>query len=77
MGFTDYKNASRFTDVMVVYHDTREFTERRFLMVEILYKGQQAWVSPMALSAVRGDSIAIFEFYCKCLRIYFIGIYSE
>ena len=46
--------------------------ERLFLMDETLYKGQQAWVSPMALSAVRGDSIAIFEellqFYCKCLE---------
>ena len=65
----------------VVSHDTREFMKRRFLMVETLYTGQQAWVSPMALSAVQGDSIAIFEellqFYCKCLRIYFIGIYSE
>ena len=56
MGFTDYKDASRtirtgFTDIMVFSHETREFTERRFLMVETLYKGQQAWVSPMALSA--------------------------
>ena len=33
----------------------------------------------MALSAVQGDSTAIVEellqFYCKFLRIYFIGIY--
>ena len=66
MEFTDYKDASKtiwtgFTDVMVVSHDTREFMERRFLMDETLYKGQQAWVSPMALSAIRGDSITIFE----------------
>ena len=57
MAFTNYKDASRtirtgFTDVMVVSHDTQEFTERRFLMDETLYKGQQAWLSPMALSAI-------------------------
>ena len=44
MGFTDYKDASRtirtgFTDVMVVSHDTLEFMERRFLMVETLFIG--------------------------------------
>ena len=53
MGFTDDKDTSRtirtgFTDVIVVSHDTREFTERRFLMDESLFKGHQAWVSPMA-----------------------------
>ena len=57
MGFTDDKDASRtirmgFTDVIVVSHDIREFMERRFLMDESLYKGHQAWVSRMALSAV-------------------------
>ena len=90
MGFMDYKDASRtirtgFTDVMAVSHDPLEFTERHFLMDETLYKGQQVWVSPMAFSPIRGDSAAIFEellqfycsSYCKCLRIYFIGIYSE
>ena len=61
----DDKDVSRtiragFTDVIVVSHDTREFTERHFLMDESLYKGHQAWVSWMALSAVRGDPTAIF-----------------
>ena len=65
MGFTDDKDASRtirtgFTDGSVVSYDTREFTERRFLTDKSLYKGHQAWVSQMALSAVRGDPTAIF-----------------
>ena len=64
MGFTDDKNTSRtirtgFTDVIIVSHDTWEFTERRFLMDKSLYKWHQAWVQ-MALSAVRGDPAAIF-----------------
>ena len=47
-GFTDDKEASRtirtgFTDRFVVSHDTREVTERRFLMDESLYKGHLAW----------------------------------
>ena len=55
---------------MLVSHDTREFMERRFLMDETLYKGQQAWVSPMALSAVRGDSTAIFgELYSSTVNV--------
>ena len=57
MGFMDDKDASRtirmgFTDGIVVSHDTREFTERHFVMDESLYKGYQAWVSRMALSTV-------------------------
>ena len=65
MGFKDDKVASRtirkgFTDVIVVSHDTLEFTERCFLMDKSLYNGHQAWVSQMALSAVQGDPIAIF-----------------
>ena len=44
MGFIDDKDASRtirtgFMDRFVVSHDTREFTERRFLMDKSLYKG--------------------------------------
>ena len=62
---TDDKDASRtirmgFTDGIVVSHNTREFTETRFLMDESLYKGHQAWVSWMTLSAIRGDPTAIF-----------------
>ena len=64
MGFTDDKDASRFTDVIVVSHDIREFTERHFLMDESLYKGHQAWVSEMALSAVRDDP------YCNFWELY-------
>ena len=65
MGFTDDKDVSRtirmwFTDVIVVYNDTREFTERHFLMDEILYKRHHARVSQMALSAIQGDPTAIF-----------------
>ena len=33
-----------FTDRFVVSHDTREVTERRFLMDESLYKGHLAWL---------------------------------
>ena len=44
MGFMDDKDASRtirtgLMDVIVVSHDTREFTERQFLMDESLYRG--------------------------------------
>ena len=43
MGFMDDKDASRtirmgLTDRIVVSHDTRELTERRFLMDKSLYK---------------------------------------
>ena len=43
-GFTDEKDTSRtiragLRDRIVVSHDTRELTERRFLMHESLYKG--------------------------------------
>ena len=63
MGFTDDKDAARtirmeFT--LVVSHDTWEFMEICFLMNESLYKGYQAWVSQMALFAVRGYPTAIF-----------------
>ena len=49
MGFTDKKDASStirtgFIDRIVVSHDTRELTERRFLMHKSLYKGHLAWV---------------------------------
>ena len=47
-------------DVIIVSHNTREFTERCSLMDESLYKGYQGWVSRMALSAVRRDPTAIF-----------------
>ena len=85
MGFTDDKDASRtirtgFMNVIVVSHDTQEFTERRFLMNKSLYKGHQAWLSQIALSAVLGDPVVIFgnlQLCCKCLTIYFVGIYSE
>ena len=48
-GLTDDKDASRtirtgFTDRIVVSHDTREITERRFLMDKSLCKGHLAWV---------------------------------
>ena len=48
-GFTDNKDASRtirirFTDGIIVSHDTRELTERHFLMDESLYKGHLAWL---------------------------------
>ena len=48
-GFTDEEDASRtirtgFTDRIVVSHDTRELTEKRFLMHESLYKGHLAWL---------------------------------
>ena len=75
MGFTDDKDASRtirrvFTDVIVVSHDTQEFTERRFLMDESLYKGHQAWISWMALSAVRGDPYCNFwELYSSTVNV--------
>ena len=52
-----------FTDIMVV---SVEFTERRFLMDETLYKGQQAWVYLMALSAVRGEANLVFNTFVKC-----------
>ena len=49
MGFTDEKDASRtirtgFMDRNVVSHDTRELTERCFIMHESLYKGHFAWL---------------------------------
>ena len=75
MEFTDDKDTSRtirtgFMNVMVVSHNTQEFTERCFLRDETLYKGQQAWVSPMALSAILGDSIAIFgELYSSTVNV--------
>ena len=48
MGFTDNKDASKtivtgFTDRFVVSHDTREFTERCFLMDQSLCKGLLAF----------------------------------
>ena len=69
MGFMDDKDASRtirtgFTDGIVVSHHTQEFTERHFLMDESLYKGHQAWVSRMALSAVQ-----FWEFYSSTVNI--------
>ena len=49
MGFTDDKEALRtmktgFTDRFVVSYDTREVTERCFLMDKSLYKGHLAWL---------------------------------
>ena len=50
LGFMDNKDASRtirtrFMDrFMVTPRHTREFTERRFLMYESLYKGRLAWL---------------------------------
>ena len=75
MGFTDDKDSSRtirmgFTDVIVVSHNIWEFTERRFLTDESLYKRHQAWVSRIALSAVRGDSYCNFwELYSSTVNI--------
>ena len=47
--FTDDKDTSRtirmgFMDRIIVSQDTRELTERPFLMDESLYKGHLAWV---------------------------------
>ena len=74
MGLTDDKDASRtirkgFTDVIVVSHHTREFMERRFLTDESLYKGHQAWVSQMELSAVRGDYCNFWELYSSTVNV--------
>ena len=49
MGFMDDQDVSRtirtgFTDGIVVSHDTRQLTERCFLMDESLYKGHLAWL---------------------------------
>ena len=48
-GFMDDKDTSRtikmaFTDRIVVSNDTRELTERHFLMDQSLSKGHLAWV---------------------------------
>ena len=64
MGFTDDTDASRitrkgFTDVPVVYQDTRQFMERCFLMDESHSKGHQAWICQMALSLVQSDPAAM------------------
>ena len=82
MGFTDEKDASRtirtgFTDRNVVSHDTRELTEKSFLMHENLYKGHLAW---LLLIYTFCNSMCIHQFleayslHCICLRIYFVGI---
>ena len=49
MGFSDEKDASRtirtgFMDRIVVSHDTRELTEKSFLIHGSLYKGYLAWL---------------------------------
>ena len=49
MGITDDKDVSRtlrtkFTDGILVSHDTRQLMEKRFLMDKSLYKGHLAWL---------------------------------
>ena len=81
-GFTDEKDASKIirtgcTDRIVVFQDTRELTERRFLMHESLYKGHLAW---LLLTYTFCNSMCIHQFlevyilHCICLKIYFVGI---
>ena len=73
--FTDNKDASStiwmgFADRFVVSHHTQEFTERRFLMDESLYKGHLAWL-------VLIQFLQLYSFHCICWRIYFAGIFSQ
>ena len=78
----DEKEASRtirvgFTDRIVVSHDTRELTERGFLMHESLYKGHLAWlllIYTFCNSMCIHQFLDIYSLYCICFRICFVGI---
>ena len=82
-GCTDDKDTSRtirtgFTDRIVVSHDTRELTERRFLMDESLCKGHLAWLLLIYtfcnLMCIH-QFLEVYSLHCICLRIYFVGIH--
>ena len=82
-GFMDVKDASRtigmgFMDRIVVSHDTRELTERRFLVDESLYKGLLAWllvIHTFCNSMCIHQFFKVYSLYCICLRIYFVAIH--
>ena len=78
-GFTGDKDASRtgFTDRIVVSHDTRELTERCFLMDESLYKGHLAWLLLIHFlhCDVNTSIFGTLQLILYMLRIYFVGLH--